>query len=152
MSSEFRIVRRVQFAETDMAGVLHFSNYFRLMEEVEHAFWRSLELSVYLRDRNPPLSWPRVAVRCEYLAPLRFEDEVVLHMTITKIGERSIQYEVRFLHDDECCAVGHVTAVCCETGSGGEFTATPIPEPIRRLLKVEESTFGACADVVSEVH
>ena len=61
MPAEFIIRRRVQFAETDMAGVLHFSNYFRYMEEIEHAFWRSLDLTVYFRDAAPYLSWPRVA-------------------------------------------------------------------------------------------
>ena len=37
MSSEFRMTRRVAFAETDLAGVLHFANYFRYMEEIEHS-------------------------------------------------------------------------------------------------------------------
>ena len=40
MPTEFTIKRRVQFSETDMAGIMHFANYFRLMEEVEHAFLR----------------------------------------------------------------------------------------------------------------
>ena len=40
MPYEFEMTRRVQFAETDMAGVMHFANYFRLIEEVEHAFYR----------------------------------------------------------------------------------------------------------------
>ena len=48
MAAEFSISRRVQFAETDMAGVVHFSNYFRWMEEVEHAFFRAVGLSVVI--------------------------------------------------------------------------------------------------------
>ena len=46
MPTEFSIPRRVQFSETDMAGIAHFSNFFRMMEEVEHAFFRSVGLSV----------------------------------------------------------------------------------------------------------
>ena len=46
MLPEFSLTRRVQFSETDMAGIMHFSNFFKMMEEVEHAFFRSVGLSV----------------------------------------------------------------------------------------------------------
>ena len=37
---EFTYRRRVQFYETDLAGIVHFSWYPRYMEEAEHAMWR----------------------------------------------------------------------------------------------------------------
>jgi len=135
MAAEFSMSRRIQFAETDMAGVLHFSNYFRLMEEVEHAFWRSLGLTVYMRERDPHLSWPRVSVQCEYFAPLRFEDEVKLHFVVTKIGSKSLHYDVEFLRGEERCARGKATAVCCKTDAGGLFEAMAIPDEIRSRLQ-----------------
>ena len=46
MSYEFQITRRVEFSETDLAGIMHFSNFFRFMESAEHAFFRSLGFSV----------------------------------------------------------------------------------------------------------
>ena len=42
MPNQFKTTRIVQFAETDLAGLLHFANYYRIMEEVEHSFWRSV--------------------------------------------------------------------------------------------------------------
>ncbi|MBI1826938.1 MAG: acyl-CoA thioesterase [Planctomycetes bacterium] len=135
MPGEFSIKRRIQFAETDMAGVLHFSNYFRLMEEVEHEFWRSVGLTVYMRDSSPHISWPRVSVQCEYIAPLRFEDEVDLRFVVTRVGSKSFHFEVEFVRDDEKCAHGRITAVCCATGPGGEFSATEIPKEIRSKLE-----------------
>ena len=33
MSYEFQITRRVEFFETDLAGIMHFSNFFRFMED-----------------------------------------------------------------------------------------------------------------------
>jgi len=134
MPAEFTIRRRVQFAETDMAGVLHFSNYYRYMEEVEHAFWRSLDLTVYHPDAQPSLSWPRVATNCEYFAPLRFEDEVDLSLRVTKVGDKSLSYEVEFRRSKERCATGRVTAVCCMT-KPGSFAPTPIPAAIRMRLE-----------------
>ena len=38
-SNVFRYRRRVQFAETDLAGIAHFACFFRYMEEAEHALW-----------------------------------------------------------------------------------------------------------------
>lgn len=118
-----------------MAGVLHFSNYFRLMEEVEHAFWRSIGLTVYMRDHDPSLSWPRVAVQCEYFTPLRFEDEVTMHFVVTKVGGKSFHYDVEFFRGKDRCARGTSTAVCCKSSEGGVFEAVEIPGDIRRKLE-----------------
>ena len=46
MPSEYRLKRRVQFYETDMAGIVHFSWFFRYLEEAEHAMWREAGLSI----------------------------------------------------------------------------------------------------------
>lgn len=45
--------RRVEFAETDAAGIVHFSSFFLYMEQAEHALFRSLGLSIF---RNRPTS------------------------------------------------------------------------------------------------
>ena len=141
MSADFSIKRRIQFAETDMAGVLHFSNYFRLMEEVEHAFWRSMDMTVYAQETTRVVSWPRVAVACEYFSPARFEDELDIHLTVTHVGNRSIGYEIEFLKHDERLALGKITAVCCEM-MPDRFEPVPIPEPIREKLGQETKLAG----------
>src|SRR5262245_41843476 len=134
MGSDFTLTRQVHFAETDMAGVLHFSNYFRLMEEVEHAWWRSLGLSVYMSDSaRPKISWPRVNVSCEYAAPARFEDVLELRHRITRVGEKSIDHEIEFQHDGKRIALGKMTTVCCAMRSTG-FQAVSIPAEIRAKL------------------
>jgi 4-hydroxybenzoyl-CoA thioesterase/acyl-CoA thioester hydrolase len=125
--------RRVQFAETDAAGVLHFSNYFRMMEEAEHAFWRSLELSVVVSEGGRCISWPRVSVSCEYFAPAHFEDELALQLALTELGERSMSYRVEFRRDGRRTALGITKAVCC-TMADGAFRPVAIPEVIRAKL------------------
>ncbi len=138
MSEPFSITRRVQFADTDMAGVLHFSNYFRYMEEVEHAFWRSLGRSVVTPEGLHTMSWPRVAVSCEYFAPARFEDEVTLTFRLTHVGTRSIGFEVDFFREGKLIASGKVTAVCCGM-KDGSFSTMSIPDDLRSRLLVIQS-------------
>src|SRR6476646_6709988 len=106
MPTKFSITRRVQFAETDMAGVAHFSAYFRWMEEVEHAFFRSVGLSVVMHHGGEEIGWPRVSVACEYSAPARFEDELELMLRIVRIGDKSFSYEVDFMKGTQRIALG----------------------------------------------
>ena len=134
MAGEFSISRRVQFAETDMAGVVHFANYFRWMEEVEHAFFRSVGLSVVMQHQGREISWPRVAVECEYFGPLRFEDEVTLRLRVIKVGGKSFTYEVDFVKAGHPVALGKVTSVCCTVQQQGGFAAIAIPPEIREKL------------------
>ncbi len=133
MAVEFRMARRVQFAETDLAGVLHFSNYYRYMEELEHAFLRSIGMSVVIGGPGETISWPRVATSCEYFAPAHFEDELDLQLRLVRIGERSIAYEVEFFKGTERIALAKTTAVCCRM-SAGTFRPVTIPDEIRARL------------------
>jgi len=130
MNKTFITKRRVQFAENDGAGVVHFSNYYRMMEEAEHAFWRSLGLSVLTTDGDTAISWPRVAASCEHFAPARFEDELELSLSITRMGDRSLKYRVDFNRDERCIATGRMTAVCC-TMADGVFQSVDIPPSLR---------------------
>lgn len=134
MSDAFTVNRRVQFAETDIAGVLHFSNYFRLMEEAECAFWRSLNLSVITPEGAGHISWPRVATSCDYFAPAFFEDELTLALRLIRLGEKSATFEVDVRRGDVGLARGRMTVVCCAT-TPGSFAPVPIPPRIRTLLE-----------------
>jgi YbgC/YbaW family acyl-CoA thioester hydrolase len=133
MPDPFSIKRRVHFAETDMAGIVHFANYFRWMEEVEHAFFRSLGLSISMKRGGVVIGWPRVNVACEYFGPLRFEDEVELRLRVMKVGGKSLSYEVDFLLEGKSTALGKTTSVCCVHTPEG-FKAIAIPDDIRAKL------------------
>ncbi len=139
MAYEFRQRRMVEFAETDMAGILHFANYFRYMEEVEHAFFRSLGLSVHSGRAHPETGitygWARGKAECSYHAPLRYEDTVELHILVREKRAKSIRYEIRFLKDNTEVARGNVVAVCVALPRAGErMRATTMPAEVRAAL------------------
>jgi YbgC/YbaW family acyl-CoA thioester hydrolase len=133
MAERFTWHRLVTFAETDLAGVMHFANYFRWMEECEHAFWRSLGRSVVHLAGPETISWPRVSVSCDYLAPLKFEDRAELHLGVAALSERSVTFEVDFHRNGRRVAHGTTTAVCCIMDKEG-FRAIRIPNEIRAAL------------------
>src|SRR5437762_3700781 len=96
MPYEFKATRRVEFSETDMAGIMHFSNFFRFMETAEHGFYRSLGFSVAMAKTDPRLGWPRVHAECDYKQPLRFEDHVEIHLLVREKRSKSVNFLFRF--------------------------------------------------------
>jgi YbgC/YbaW family acyl-CoA thioester hydrolase len=143
---EFRHRRIVEFAETDMAGILHFANYFRWMEAAEHAFFRSLGLCVHTDAADGPFGFARGHAECTFQAPLRYEDRVELHLRVREIRRTSIRYEIVFrrLGDDgapaEDVARGSLTAVCVARPKGEtRMRAIDIPAAVRARVGVAPS-------------
>lgn len=126
--------RLVQFSETDLAGVMHFSNYFRIMEETEHAFWRTMGHGVHAEHEGRTVSWPRVATSCSFASPVRFEDELAITVSIANIGTRSLTMQYEFSCNGQRVATGEMKTVCCEMAHN-KFKAIDIPDSIRALLK-----------------
>jgi YbgC/YbaW family acyl-CoA thioester hydrolase len=136
MPYDFRYHRRIAFAETDMAGIMHFANFFRLMEEAEHAFFRSLGWSIHGHDPVTTTGWPRVNASCDFRAPLRFEDEVEVHLLVAEVRTRAIRYAFVFRKDGAEVARGSVTAVCASVEKAtGRLAAVPIPDFMRGVLE-----------------
>lgn len=140
MAYEFKLQRRVEFSETDAAGIVHFSNYFRYMESVEHAFFRSLGYSVMLRDFDPPIGFPRVHVSCDYKSPLRFEDLVEMHLLVREKKPKVLSYLIKFHNLNATpvteCARARLTVVCTTHSPEGVLAATRIPHEIADRITV----------------
>jgi len=125
---EFTTRRKIEFVDTDMGGIVHFSRYFVFMETAEHEFLEALGSSVHLELDGKTIGWPRVAVSCEYKSPVRFGDLLELHLSVRRKGERSMTYGFRLSVGGREVAVGESTSVCCELEPGREVRAIPIPD------------------------
>ena len=134
MISEYSLKRRVEFAETDAAGIVHFSNYFRYMEMAEHAMWRSAGLSIHADDTQ--FGWPRVSASFEYHKPLAFEDEFEVHLRVTKKTKKTISYTATVTRGDDTIAVGQLTVACVRMVPGEAMKAVPLPPEIDRLIQI----------------
>jgi YbgC/YbaW family acyl-CoA thioester hydrolase len=137
MSEVFRITRRVDFCDTDMAGIIHFSNFFRYMEFAEVAFLRSRGLSVAMTWGAEHLGFPRVSATCDFLRPVRFDDVVEIAVRVERVGSKSVTYSFEFTHEGAPVARGRISAVCCRVHPGvHEIESIEIPEEIRTRLQL----------------
>jgi YbgC/YbaW family acyl-CoA thioester hydrolase len=126
--SPFVYRRRVQFAETDMAGIVHFSNYYRYMEEAEHAWFRSLGLSIMQTwPDGTVIGWPRVRSACSYEAPARYDDEIEIRVHVSRKGVKSLTLEFEFRRGETRLARGTLKTVCCIIEHGQELKSIEIP-------------------------
>jgi acyl-CoA thioester hydrolase len=103
---EHRLRRRVNFYETDLAGIVHFSWFFRYMEEAEHALWRAAGLSIH-----PPgteIGFPRRATSFEFYRALRFEDEFEVRIQVASMDANTMRYRCDVSRGDERIASGEL--------------------------------------------
>jgi len=131
--SECRLRRRVRFYEVDGAGIVHFSWFFRYMEEAEYELWRNAGLR---SAALPGIGLPRVAASFDYRRPLRFEDEFEACIQITSIREKTIAYACTLTLAGETVAVGTMTIACVRTTAGEPMRAVPWPAEIVERFEV----------------
>ena len=131
----FTTIRRVQFAETDMAGIVHFANFYRWMEETEHEFFRSVGLEIMrpLEDGRY-IGWPRVSAQCSFERPARYEDLLEVRLSIERIGVKSLTFAVEFWNGSQRIAHGRMKTACCLCGH--ELPLESIVIPVDYLAKL----------------
>jgi 4-hydroxybenzoyl-CoA thioesterase/acyl-CoA thioester hydrolase len=143
MPAFFRTTRLIEFADTDMAGIVHFSAFFRYMEAAEHALLRILGLSVAMDWEGQTLTFPRVAASCEFLKPARFEDMLDVTARVVRLGNKSVRYAFEFHLKGQLVARGELSSVCCVLRTRGKtLEAVAIPAGIRERLLEEGGGTG----------
>lgn len=129
MASSFETTRRVEFCETDMAGIVHFSNFYRWMEQIEHEFFRSLNLTIVNHQPDGrTFGWPRVSCSCRFEAPARYNDVLTVRLYVQRIGVKSLTYEVQIFKGEQRLSKGTMKTVCCVVQDGKPLQSVPIPQ------------------------
>jgi 4-hydroxybenzoyl-CoA thioesterase/acyl-CoA thioester hydrolase len=133
MPASLVTTRRVEFRDTDAAGIMHFSVFFTAMESAEQEFLRGHGLGVMFDDQQGKIGFPRVSAKCDYQSPLRLNDEYQIEVRLGRIGSKSVTYEFAFTLGDRVIARGEMTSVCCRFAEGGPASIV-IPESILKRL------------------
>lgn len=133
---------------------MHFSNFFRYMEEAEHALWRAAGMTI-----SPSVAagssasfggagsvqeqpgFPRIAASIDFKTPLRFEDEFDVLVSIEAVSARTIKYAHEIVRGSDPICTGTVTAVCVRRDVNGAVKAVEVPaDVLQRLRAVLQAT------------
>ena len=133
----FTTTRRVDFGDTDMAGIMHFANFFRFMESAEIDFLHSIGLTVSWREGGVKWGFPRVSAACDFQRPARFEDVLTVAVTVEKLGAKSVSYRFDFSNQKgEALAVGRITSVFCRSDGPDHLESVEMPPDMRAKLSM----------------
>jgi YbgC/YbaW family acyl-CoA thioester hydrolase len=132
--------RRVEFAETDAAGIVHFSSFFVYMEQAEHALFRHCGWTIFPQKaddlRAPLYTWPRVHCSCDYKAPAVFEDILSIDVGIERMGTKSMTYRHLIRRGPQLIALGLVTSVCSKIDPiSHQISSSVIPDEYRNKFQ-----------------
>ncbi len=136
MQALFEIEHTVQFSETDMAGLVHFSNFYKFMEKAELALLSSLEIPLIYKEGTLVTGWPRVQAHCSFLHPLRLGDTLRICIETLAVKDYSLDYQFGFYCRDAAVAKGNMKTVYASSDlAEDKLESRLIPE--ETLLKLQ---------------
>ena len=124
---------QIRWVDTDGAGVVHYSNYFRYFEACEEEFYRSLGLNFKTIHEKYQIGLPRVEAHCNYKASCRFGDVVEISLTVREVAEKTITYDFQaFLKEDnKLAAEGYLKCIAVNE----KWKAVPIPNELAKVIR-----------------
>lgn len=124
---------RVRWVDTDVAGVMHYSNFLRYFEACEEEFYRSLGIPLNSVRERYGIMLPRVEVHCVYRAPCRFDDAIEVRLSVREVGEKTITYEFQILRqaDGRLAAEGYLKCIAVDSN----WKVTRLPKELAQLLQ-----------------
>lgn len=133
---------RVTFAETDAAGIVHFTNYLKWLEEAEQDFLRSIGVPLIYRDQDQVMGWPRIKVEAEYLRPAFFEDWIEIERVGLKVQASRLTYRFQVFREGQSTRE-HIANATMQTvfaklkscDGQTQVAACLLPDDVLRLLE-----------------
>ncbi|MBV9762709.1 MAG: acyl-CoA thioesterase [Acidobacteriaceae bacterium] len=126
---------RVRYAETDQMGVVYYANYLVWMEIGRVELVRALGLPYKVMEETAGLYLAVTEARCRYLAPARYDQEIVVSTEVTKSTPRRMEftYQIRSADPERVLAEGFTQHMWLNR----EWRPTRLPEQYHAALSVE---------------
>ena len=133
-TSNYELHRDVAFSDTDMAGLVHFPNYLKYVEDAEYSYLRSVGLDVIIDTPEGKLGFPRIHIECDYAHPARYGDRLRIELYTTITGGKTIEHRFHIHSEGRETAHGLLTTACCRFLPDKDPYAIPIPDFITETL------------------
>ena len=139
MVCEHTSTRKIEFSETDMAGLVHFSNFFKYMETAERDFFAAAGVDLIKTKPGELVGWPRARAECKFAAPFASATRSTFILAVKSMKDRSIDYQFRIYIRNEDgsrthAAKGHMTTVLAELDPMGHFNRSNCPRHVRAKI------------------
>lgn len=122
----FTIPVRVYWEDTDAGGVVYYANYLKFLERARSEWLRSLGIDQVRLQREERLQFVVVEANVRYHRPARFDDELIVSVTLEALRGASVQMGQEVRRGDELLVSATVRAACIDAD-----TLRPRPLPKR---------------------
>ncbi|BDG36298.1 acyl-CoA thioesterase [Parageobacillus sp. VR-IP] len=137
--NEFQL--RVNFGDTDAAGIVYYPNYFKWFDIAGHQFFRSIGLSPSKLMKEQNIILPLLDVGCTFEHPLYYDDIITIRTVVTEVNRKTIKLKHEVFRGETRTGHGFELRGWVKEKNGNIF-AVPIPDEVRRIL--EEEGLGNC--------
>ncbi len=124
---------RVEWGDTDAAGIVYSPNFYKWMDQAAHYYFESIGFPLSRLVRDEKIGIPLLESKCNFQRPLYFEDEVIIHTTIEELRDKVVHFRHEFYRKDEKIAKGYQIRALASIG-GNNLKAISIPQPIRTSI------------------
>ncbi len=122
---------RVRYAETDQMGMVYYANYLVWMEVGRTDFCRECGFSYRDLELEEHAYLTVAEATCRYLAPARYDDEILVETALSRASSRIIEFSYRIKNGETLLAEGRTVHVVV----GADGRPRSLPERYRELLK-----------------
>ncbi|HSJ83742.1 MAG TPA: thioesterase family protein [Acidimicrobiia bacterium] len=119
------IQRRIEWMDTDAAGIWHYSTAIRFAEAAETELHRQLGIIDHTFGHTP-----RAHVEFDFSRTARFDDVIEITLGVSGVGTTSLTYSVTMTCQGDPVASGRVVTVFIDEGG----KPTPWPAQVREAL------------------
>jgi len=110
----FQITEYVRWADVDLAGIMRYDAYLRLVDVAETDFFRAIGAPIGAMAERLGVWLPRKTMRLDFHAPARLDDALRLDVSIPRVGRTSIVFRVDVANADDGAprATAELVLVC----------------------------------------
>ena len=133
VAMSFKCSFRVRWVDTDVAGVMHYSNFFRYFEACEQEFYRSIGATHgHLREKYK-IMLPRVEAHCVYKVACKFDDLIEVVMKVREVADKTVTYDFQLYRKDEnqLAAEGYLKCIAVDLN----WKVVQLPADVAKMLR-----------------
>jgi acyl-CoA thioester hydrolase len=127
----FQDRHRVVYAECTLGDHVFYSRYWDIIEAARGAFFREVGHPLK-RLQGEGCLFPVVRCQAHYRAPARYDDVLMVELSITAMTAVKLEFQYRLVREDQQLLLSATTSHAC---TSLQETIQPIPDILRSALR-----------------
>lgn len=128
---------RVEWGETDTAGIIYYPNYYRWFDRATHELFRAAGMPISELTKVGHAQ-PIIECGCRFSAPLYYDDLVTVESVVTEVRQRTFRIEHSVRRGETLAGTGfevRAWVLLGEKEPTGKLNAIAIPAEYAEKLK-----------------